>query len=218
DADLAGGRFPFATSRVIDLGYARVRASRITYVGELGYELYIPTEFAQSIYDDILLAGKGFGLRLAGYHALNSLRIEKAYRHWGHDLSDEDTPLEAGLQFAIAWNKPGGFIGREALERQRAVGLRRRLVTLALERADRMLYHNEPLWRNGELVGKVSSAMFGHTLGAPVGLGYLARPEGRVTAEWINAGRYEVEVADERIAARVSLRPFYDPASERVKA
>ncbi|MBV9315964.1 MAG: GcvT family protein, partial [Gammaproteobacteria bacterium] len=218
DADLAGGTFPFATSQVIDLGYARVRASRITYVGELGYELYIPSEFAQSVYDEIMLAGKSFGLRLAGYHALNSLRIEKAYRHWGHDLSDEDTPLEAGLQFAIAWNKPGGFIGREALERQRAGGLRRRLVTLALERADRMLYHNEPIWRNGELVGKVSSAMFGHTLGAPVGLGYLARPAGPVTAEWINAGRYEVEVADERIAARVSLRPFYDPASERVKA
>jgi glycine cleavage system aminomethyltransferase T len=218
DTDLANGSFPFGSSQVIDLGYARVRASRITYVGELGYELYIPTEFTQSIYDEIMLAGKGFGLRLAGYHALNSLRIEKAYRHWGHDLSDEDTPLEAGLQFAIAWHKPGGFVGREALERQRAAGLRRRLVTVALERADRMLYHNEPIWRDGELVGKVSSAMFGHTLGAPIGLGYLARPEAPVTAEWIDAGRYEVEVADERIAARVSLRPFYDPASERVKA
>jgi glycine cleavage system aminomethyltransferase T len=203
---------------VIDLGYARVRASRITYVGELGYELYIPVEFAQSVYDEIMLAGKSFDLRLAGYHALNSLRIEKAYRHWGHDLSDEDSPLEAGLQFAIAWNKPAGFVGRESLERQRALGLRRRHVTLALERSDRMLYHNEPIWRNGKLVGKVSSAMFGHTLGAAIGLGYLASAEAPLTAEWIDAGRYEVEVADERIPARVSLRPFYDPAGARVKA
>ena len=217
DADLTTAAFPFASSQIIDLGYARVRASRITYVGELGYELYIPTEFAQGVYDAIIAAGRPFGLRLAGYHALNSLRMEKAYRHWGHDISDEDTPLEAGLQFAIAWNKPGGFVGLEALERQREEGLRRRLVALALERTDCMLYHNEPIWRNGELVGRISSAMYGHTVGAPLGLGYLAGGGARVDAKWIAAGRYEVEVADERIPARVSLRPFYDPASERVK-
>ena len=217
DADLSTAAFPFATSQIIDLGYARVRASRITYVGELGYELYIPTEFAQSVYDEIVAAGPTFGLRLAGYHALNSLRMEKAYRHWGHDISDEDTPLEAGLHFAIAWKKAGGFVGREALERQREAGLRRRLVAVALGRTDRMLYHNEPIWRNGELVGRISSAMFGHTVGAPLGLGYLANGGAPVTPEWIAAGHYEVEVADERIPARVSLQPFYDPASERVK-
>jgi glycine cleavage system aminomethyltransferase T/glycine/D-amino acid oxidase-like deaminating enzyme len=217
DADLSTAGFPFATSQIIDLGYARVRASRITYVGELGYELYIPTEFAQSVYDEIVAAGPTFGLRLAGYHALNSLRMEKAYRHWGHDISDEDTPLEAGLHFAIAWKKAGGFVGREALERQREAGLRRRLVAVALGRTDRMLYHNEPIWRNGELVGRISSAMFGHTVGAPLGLGYLANGGAPVTPEWIAAGHYEVEVADERIPARVSLQPFYDPASERVK-
>jgi 4-methylaminobutanoate oxidase (formaldehyde-forming) len=217
DADLTTAAFPFASSQIIDLGYARVRASRITYVGELGYELYIPTEFAQGVYDEIVAAGRPLGLRLAGYHALNSLRMEKAYRHWGHDISDEDTPLEAGLQFAIAWKKPGGFVGLEALERQREEGLRRRLVALALERTDRMLYHNEPIWRNGELVGRISSAMYGHSVGAPLGLGYVASGGARVDAEWIAAGRYEVEVADERIPARVSLRPFYDPASERVK-
>ncbi|HXI68473.1 MAG TPA: FAD-dependent oxidoreductase, partial [Steroidobacteraceae bacterium] len=217
DADLTTAAFPFASSQIIDLAYARVRASRITYVGELGYELYIPTEFAQGVYDEIVAAGRPLGLRLAGYHALNSLRMEKAYRHWGHDISDEDTPLEAGLQFAIAWNKPGGFVGLEALERQREEGLRRRLVALALERTDRMLYHNEPIWRNGELVGRISSAMYGHSVGAPLGLGYVASGGARAGAEWIAAGRYEVEVADERIPARVSLRPFYDPASERVK-
>ena len=217
DADLSTAAWPFATSQIIDLGYARVRASRITYVGELGYELYIPTEFAQSAFDLIVSAGAPFGLRLAGYHALNSLRMEKAYRHWGHDLCDEDTPLEAGLQFAVAWNKPGGFVGLEPLARQREAGVRRRLVTVALERTDRLLYHNEPIWRNGELVGKISSGMFGHTLGTALGLGYLANGGAPVSAEWIGAGHYEVEVAAERVAARVSLRPFYDPASERVR-
>jgi glycine cleavage system aminomethyltransferase T/glycine/D-amino acid oxidase-like deaminating enzyme len=217
DTDLATATFPFATSRIIDLGYARVRASRITYVGELGYELYIPTEFAQAVYDVIVGAGEAFGLRLAGYHALNSLRMEKAYRHWGHDLSDEDSPLEAGLQFAVAWEKPGGFVGREALLRQRTAGVRRRLVALALERSDRLLYHNEPIWRDGVLVGRISSGMFAHTLGVPLGLGYLAAGERPLDAGWISGGHYEVEVAGERIPAQVSLRPFYDPAGERVK-
>ncbi len=217
DADLSTAAFPFAASQVIDLGYARVRASRMTYVGELGYELYVPTEFVQSVYDVIVAAGAPFGLRLAGYHALNSLRIEKAYRHWGHDIGDEDTPLEAGLEFAVAWNKPAGFVGLEALTRQRASGVRRRLVAVALERTDRLLYHNEPIWRDGELIGRLSSGMFGHTIGAPLGLGYLANGGAAVSAEWIAAGRYEVEVAAERIPARVSLRPFYDPASARIK-
>jgi len=207
----------FGTSRIIDLGYARVRASRITYVGELGYELYIPAEFAQSVYDVIVGAGGACGLRLAGYHALNSLRLEKAYRHWGHDISDEDTPLEAGLGFAIAWEKPGGFVGREALLAQRARGVRRRLVGFALERADRLLYHNEPIWRDGELVGRISSGMFGHTVAAPLGLGYVACGGEPVSDEWLAAGRYEIEVAAERVPARASLRAFYDPAAARVR-
>jgi 4-methylaminobutanoate oxidase (formaldehyde-forming) len=143
--------------------------------------------------------------------------MEKAYRHWGHDIGQEDTPLEAGLQFAIAWNKPGGFVGLEALSGQREGGARRRLVAIALNGADRLLYHNEPIWRNGELVGKISSGMFGHTIAAALGLGYLANGGAPVSTEWIAAGQYEVEVAAERVPARVSLRPFYDPASERVK-
>ena len=217
DADLSTAAFPFATSKVIDLGYARIRASRITYVGELGYELYIPSEYAQGVFDVIVGAGEPFGLRLAGYHALNSLRIEKAYRHFGHDIGDEDSPLEAGLNFAVAWDKPGGFVGREALLRQRQNGLRRRLVSLALERTDRLLYHNEPIWRDGQLVGRISSAMFAHTVGAALGLGYLASAGAPLSDEWIATGRYEVEVAMERVPARVSLRPFYDPSGERVR-
>ena len=217
DADLSTAAFPFATSRVIDLGYARVRASRITYVGELGYELYVPTEFAQSVYDVITEAGRPFGLCLAGYHALNSLRMEKAYRHWGHDIGDEDTPLEAGLGFAVAWNKPGGFVGREALCRQHEAGVRRRLIALALERSERLLYHNEPIWRDGELAGRITSGTFGHTVGAALGLGYVANRGETVSDEWIATGHYEVEVAAQRVAARVSLRAFYDPAGERVR-
>lgn len=218
DTDVSNGAFPFGTSRVIDLGYARVRASRITYVGELGWELYMPTEFAQGVYDVLVAAGGEVGLRLAGYHAMNSLRMEKAYRHWGHDISDEDTPLEAGLQFAVAWEKRGGFIGRDALLRQRERGVQRRLVAVALENPDRLLYHNEPIWRDGQLVGRISSGMFGHTVGTALGLGYVSAPAAPCTAEWIAAGRYEVEVAAERVPARVSLKPFYDPASTRVRS
>jgi glycine cleavage system T protein len=218
DTNLESAAFPFGTSQIIDLSYARVRASRITYVGELGYELYIPTEFAQGVYDALIAGGAGFGLRLAGYHALNSLRMEKGYRHWGHDIADEDTPLQAGLGFALAWEKPGGFIGREALLRQRAEGVRRRLVGFALETPEPLLYHNEPIWRDGVLVGKITSGMFGHTIGVALGLGSVERAgDEPITAEWIGSGRYEIEVAAERVPARVSLRPFYDPAGERVR-
>ena len=143
--------------------------------------------------------------------------MEKGYRHWGHDIGDEDTPLEAGLQFAVAWDKPGGFVGRERLSRQREAGVRRRLVAIDLERNDRLLYHNEPIWRDGELVGRTSSAMFGHSIGAPLGLGYIQNRGALLSDQWIGAGQYEVEVAMERIPARISLRPFYDPASLRVK-
>ena len=133
DADFSNAAFPFGDSQVIDLAYARVRASRITYVGELGWELYIPTEFAPGVFDALMAEGEPLGLRLAGYHALNALRTEKGYRHWGHDISDEDTPLQAGLGFAVAWDKPGGFIGRDALLQQKEQGLDRRLVQFALD-------------------------------------------------------------------------------------
>lgn len=217
DADLSNEAFPFATSRMIDLGYARVRASRITYVGELGWELYVPTEFAQGVFDVIAAEGAAVGLCLAGYHAMNSLRTEKAYRHWGHDITDEDTPLEAGLGFAIAWDKAGGFIGRDALLRQRERGLKRRLVNVALSDPGKLLYHNEPIWRDGVLVGRITSGMFGHTIGKPLGMGYVENAQGLATAGFIKDGRYEIEVAGERIPADVQLRPFYDPANLRVK-
>jgi 4-methylaminobutanoate oxidase (formaldehyde-forming) len=217
DADLSNEAFPFATSQVIDVGYARARASRITYVGELGWELYVPTEFAQGVFDAIIEEGASADLQLAGYHAMNSLRTEKAYRHWGHDVTDEDTPLEAGLGFAVAWSKSGGFIGRDALLRQREGGLRRRLVQIALADTGKLLYHNEPIWRDGALVGRITSGAFGHTVGKPLGMGYIENVGGTVDAAFIHSGRYEIEVAGQRVSAEVALRPFYDPTNRRVK-
>ena len=216
-ANLSNEHFPFLSSKEIELGMAFGRASRITYVGELGWELYIGTDVVQHVYDEILAAGDSLGLVHCGYLALNSLRIEKAYRHFGHDIADEDSPLEAGLGFAVAWDKPGGFIGKEALEKQRGRTLQRRLVQFVFEDPEPLIYHEEPIFRDGELVGRITSAMFGHTLGGCVGLGYVNCADG-VTPDYINSGKFEIEVAGERFAARASLRPLYDPRSERPKA
>ncbi len=216
--DLSNEACPFATSREIEIGYARVRASRITYVGELGWELYVPAEFAMHVFDAITEIGSEHGLVHAGYHAMNACRMEKAYRHWGHDIGDEDTPLQAGLGFAVAFDKPGGFLGREALLRQKEQGIaRRRLVQFKLEDDQKLLYHEEPIYRDGELIGAITSGMYGHRIGASLGMGYLRAPDG-VTKDFIEAGRYEVEVAAERIPATAQLAPFYDPKMTRVKA
>jgi glycine cleavage system T protein len=216
-SDLSHEAFPFATSKEIELGYAMVRASRITYVGELGWELYIPAEFATGVYDTLVQAGADFNLQNVGMHAMNSLRMEKAYRHWGHDIADEDTPVEAGLGFAVAWDKPGGFIGKEALEEQRQNGVTKRLVQFALDDPEPLLYHNEPIWRGDAIVGHITSGMFGHALGKSLGMGYV-EDDGGVDEEFVNSGVYEIEVACERFPATASLRPFYDPKSERIKA
>ena len=215
--DLSDQAFPFATSQEIELGYAIVRASRITYVGELGWELYIPTEFLAGVYDAIAAAGPAFGLKHAGYHALNSLRMEKGYRHWGHDITDEDTPLEAGLGFAVKVDKPGGFIGREALVRQKQDGLKQRLVQFLLKSPEPMLYHNEPIWQGDRIAGYIRSGMYAHTLGAACGLGYVTAADGGVVGP-IGADDYEIEIAGVRHPATASLKPMYDPTSARIKA
>jgi 4-methylaminobutanoate oxidase (formaldehyde-forming) len=218
DADLSNQAFPFRASREIEIGYARVRASRITYVGELGWELYVPTEFASHVFERLVEAGQAHGLAFAGYHAMNALRMEKAYRHWGHDIGDEDTPIEAGLGFAVAWDKPGGFIGREALLEQRQAGTpTKRLVQFALKDPERLLYHEEPIYRDGVLVGAITSGMYGHRVEASLGMGYV-RCEDGVTPEFVESGRFEIEVAWEKVAARAQLRPFYDPEMARIRA
>ena len=215
--DLSDAAFPFATSRVIELGYALVRASRITYVGELGWELYVPTEFMQGVYDELVKAGADFGLVHAGYHALNSLRMEKGYRHWGHDITDEDTPLEAGLGFAVKIDKAGGFVGRDALVKQKQEGLRKRLLQFQLKSPEPLVYHNEPIWQGESIVGFIRSGMYAHTLGAAVGLGYVTAPGGGVVGD-IDSQGYEIEVAGIRYPAIASLKPLYDPTNQRIKS
>ncbi|MDE0061915.1 MAG: FAD-dependent oxidoreductase [Gammaproteobacteria bacterium] len=215
-ADLTNEGFRFATSREIELGYGLVRASRITYVGELGWELYIPAEFTVGVYEQILAAGEAFGLVHAGYHALDSLRIEKAYRHWGHDITDEDSPLEAGLGFTVKYDKPGGFVGREALLGQKERGIDRRLVQFRLLDPEPLLYHNEPIWCRNEIAGYIRSGNYGHTLGGSIGLGYVEGPA--ATGLPANgAGSFEIEVAGVRVPAEASLRPMYDPENRRIR-
>ncbi len=220
-ADLSNAAFPFGTSQEIEIGHARVRASRITYVGELGWELYIPTEFTAHVFETLWAAGKAFGLTPAGMHTMNNCRTEKAYRHWGHDIADEDTPLEAGLGFAVAWDKPGGFIGREALMKQKALHvLPKRFVCLALEDNSAtapMVYHEEPIYRNGVIVGSTTSGAWGHRVNLSLGLGYVHNKDG-VTKEWLDSGAWEIELAWKRYRARVQLQSFYDPKGERIKA
>ena len=214
--DLSNDTFRFATSREIELGYAFVRASRITYVGELGWELYIPTEFATGVYDAITAAGDAFGLVHAGYHALDSLRIEKAYRHWGHDITDEDSPVEAGLEFTLKFDKPGGFIGREAMLRQREQGLAKRLVQFKLRDPEPLLHHNEPIWWGDQIAGYIRSGNYGHTLGGAIGLGYVTGPLALDPSE-IEGAAFEIEVAGVRVPAQASLKPLYDPNNRRIR-
>jgi len=213
--------FPYLTAREIDLGYARVQAIRITYLGELGWELYVPTEHALDVYDRLIEAGSAHGLRHAGLEALNSLRLEKAYRDFGHDIGNRDTPFEAGLGFAVKLDKPGGFIGRDALAIQKEAGVpRRRLVLFLLDDPEPLMYHGEVIWRDGVLAGTIRAGAFGHTLGASVGLGYVEPddPERRVTRGFIDSGNWEVEIAGHRHAARASLRPLYDPTGKRIRS
>ncbi|HET6521065.1 MAG TPA: FAD-dependent oxidoreductase [Geminicoccaceae bacterium] len=212
-ADLSDAAFPYATAREIELGYALARAHRISYAGELGYELYVPAEFAAHAFD--ALFGAAPDIKLAGFHALNSLRLEKGYRHWGHDITDHDTPIEAGLAFACALDKDAPFIGRDALLRQREAGVARRLVQFALEDPEPLLYHNEPIWRDGMLVGRLTSGAYGHTLGRAIGMGYVEHPD--ADAAFVVSGRFELEIAGERYPAAAGLRAWHDPAGERLR-
>jgi 4-methylaminobutanoate oxidase (formaldehyde-forming) len=217
-ADMSNRAFPYLTMAEIDIGYAPVKALRITFVGELGWELYVPTEFTLHVFDRLVEAGAELGLKHAGFQALNTLRLEKAYRDYGYDIDNTDTPLEVGLGFAVDIAKPGGFIGREAVLGQKEKGsLERRLVGFLLEDPEPLLYGSEPIYRDGERVGYLGSGGYGHTLGGAVGLGNIENEQG-VTADYVNSGRFEIEVAGVRYPARASLRPLYDPKGERVRS
>jgi glycine cleavage system aminomethyltransferase T/glycine/D-amino acid oxidase-like deaminating enzyme len=218
-ANLSNDAFPFATSQEIELGYAKARASRVTYVGELGWELYVPTEFAAHVFERIVEIGEDYGLEHGGYFAINAMRMEKGYRHWGHDIGEEDTPMEAGLGFAVGFDKPD-FIGRDALLRQKETGTpQRRLIQVRLEGRDNapLLYHEEPIVRDGAIVGSITSGGYGHRINASLGMGYVSCPDG-VTRDFVESGDFEVEVACERYAAHAQFKPFYDPTNARIKA
>jgi len=218
-ADFSNEAFPFGTSREIDLGYATVRATRLTYVGELGWELYVPVEFAVGVYETLHAAGTAFGLKDAGYYAIDSLRIEKGYRAWGRELTPDTNPVEAGLTFACKLASGMPFAGRAAVEQAKSKGVHRRLVSVALDGAhDKMLWGGEAVMRDGRPVGFVSSAAYGHTIGAPVALAFLTNPDGAVSAEYVQTGRYQVDLAGEWLDARVQLGALYDPKGERVKS
>ncbi|MDG1282128.1 MAG: FAD-dependent oxidoreductase [Pseudorhodobacter sp.] len=211
-ADFSNAAHPFGTAREIEIGMGLARAHRVTYVGELGWELYVSSDQAAHVFE--ALEAADMGLKLCGLHVLDSCRIEKAYRHFGHDITDEDHVLEAGLGFAVKTGK-GAFIGRDAVLRKREAGLERRMVQFLLEDPEPLLFHNEAIVRDGVIVGPITSGNYGHHLGGAIGLGYV--PCKGQSAEEVLASSYEIEVAGKRFAAKASLAPLYDPKSERVK-
>ena len=212
--DLSHKGFGYATAREIEIGLGIARAHRISYVGELGWELYVSTDMAAHVFETLQAAGADHGLKLCGLHTLDSCRIEKAYRHFGHDITDEDHVLEAGLGFAVKPAK-GEFIGRDAVLRKQDQGLARMMVQFQLENPEPLLFHNEALLRDGKIVGPVTSGNYGHALGGAIGMGYV--PCAGETADEVLASTYEIEVAGVRHKARASLTPLYDPKAERVR-
>lgn len=212
--DFSNENNPFGTFQEIEIGMGLARAHRVTYVGELGWELYVSSDQAAHVFETLEEAGQEFGLKLCGLHTLDSCRIEKAFRHFGHDITDEDHVLEAGLGFAVRTGK-GDFIGRDAVLRKKEAGLSRRLVQFRLTDAEPLLFHNEALLRDGKIVGNITSGNYGHHLGGAIGLGYV--PCVGESETDVLASSYEIEIAGDRFKAEASLKPMYDPKSERVR-
>jgi 4-methylaminobutanoate oxidase (formaldehyde-forming) len=212
--DFSNEGHPFGWAREIEIGMGLARAHRVSYVGELGWEIYVSSDMAGHVFEVLWEAGEQSGLKLCGMHMMDCCRIEKAFRHFGHDITSEDHVLEAGLGFAVAMAKPE-FIGRDAVLRKKEAGLERRLVQFRLSDPEVMVYHNEPIVRDGRIVGHLTSGAYGHHLGAAIGMGYLPCTGER--AEDLLASAYEIEIAGRRVAAEMSLRPMYDPGGLRVR-
>ncbi len=206
---------PFGTAQEIELGMGLARVHRVTYVGELGWEIYVSSDMAAHAFETLHAAGQDMGLKLCGMHMMDCARIEKGFRHFGHDITCEDHVLEAGLGFAVKTDKPE-FIGRDAVLRKKETGLENRMVQFKLTDPEPLLYHNEPILRDGDIVGYLSSGAYGHYIGAAMGMGYV--PCKDETVADLLASTYEIDVAGTRVKAEVSLKPMYDPTSERVKA
>jgi 4-methylaminobutanoate oxidase (formaldehyde-forming) len=212
--DFSNEANPFGTAQDIELGMALARVHRVTYVGELGWEIYVSADMAAHAFEVLWTAGQEMGLKLCGMHMMDCARIEKGFRHFGHDITCEDHVLEAGLGFAVKTDKPA-FIGRDAVLRKKDTGLAKRLVQFRLTDPGPLLYHNEPVLRDGQIVSFLTSGAYGHHLGAAIGMGYV--PCAGETAEQVLASAYEIDVAGTRVRAEASLKPMYDPAAARVK-
>ncbi|SMP01095.1 GcvT family protein [Shimia sagamensis] len=213
-ADFTNATNPFGTAQEIELGMGLARAHRVTYVGELGWEIYVSSDMAGHAFETLWEAGQGMGAKLCGMHMMDSCRIEKGFRHFGHDITCEDHVVDAGLSFAVKTDKPD-FIGREAVIARKESGPQNRLVQFKLTDPEPLLFHNEPILRDGEYVGYLSSGNYGHTLGGAVGLGYV--PCAGEKAADVLASTYEIDVMGTKVKAEASLKPMYDPKSERVK-
>ena len=214
--DLSNEAFPFGTFQTIGIGGCATRALRITYMGELGWELHLPVESATRVYDTLAAAGARHGLVNAGYRAIESARLEKGYRAWGSDIGPDHTPIEAGLGWAVKLRSGIPFRGREAIEAQHSNGVGKLLAAFTVDPST-ILLGRETIYRDDERVGWLTSGGYGYSISRSIGYGYVRRPAG-VTAEWVLAGSYELEVAGERVSAQVALQPLYDPTNARVKA
>jgi 4-methylaminobutanoate oxidase (formaldehyde-forming) len=217
EGDLSNAGFPFGHVRNIFVAGAPVRALRVSFVGELGYELHVPSEYMATVYDALKQAGETHGLADAGYQAINSLRLEKGYRAWGADITPDTNPFEAGLGFAVSFRKQANFVGREALSQQRGKAPNRRIVTFTVNDPEAIILGGEAIYRNGSIVGQISSGGHGYTLGQEIGLGTITADRG-VDDTYLASSTFELEISMKRYPAKATLQPLYDPKSERLNA
>jgi 4-methylaminobutanoate oxidase (formaldehyde-forming) len=213
--DFSNETNPFGTAQQIEIGMGLARVHRVSYVGELGWEIYISTDMAAHVFETIMEYANDSQLKLCGMHMVDSCRIEKGFRHFGHDITCEDHVLEAGLGFAVDTEKVA-FLGRNAVIAKKEEGLKMRMAQFLLKDSEPLLYHNEPIMRDGEIVGYLSSGNYGHALGGAVGMGYVPCEGGKPSD--LLGSSYEIDVAGNRVEAEISLKPLYDPTGARIKA
>ena len=216
DVDLSNDAFPFNSFQELELGHARVTAQRLSYSGELGWEIFVTPDFAEHVFEVLFEAGRKFDLRLIGGEALNALRLEKGFLHWGHDMAYTEAPHQLGLEFVCKTKKPIPFIGRDAYLERKSEGKGPYLCSIKLNDREPLLHHNEPVLRNGKVVGYMTAGAYGKTVGSAVGLCFVDLPDGEVNKQTIENGVYTVRVEGKPVAADVSLTPFYDPNSQRM--